>query len=188
MSGDLHLFFTDGVYLGSRMEHLFVVIAGQYLFLPVILGFLVAWIRSPRDCKPRFFLSVLVAAAVAYGLSLVAAQIHYDTRPFVAQHLAPLFPHAPDNGFPSDHALFTMTLAAITFFFDKRVSVLMLVFTALVGVGRVMALVHSPEDILAGWALGVVGAVVGYYTIRALWPRVGHRAPHRPPRESRYTV
>jgi undecaprenyl-diphosphatase len=166
----------------ENMKHVFVVVAGQYLFLLVILGLLVAWIRSPKDSKLRFFVSVLVVGAIAYCLSLLAAHLHHDTRPFVARHLAPLIPHGADNGFPSDHALLTMTLTAITFFFSKRTATLMFLVTILVAVARIAALIHSPQDIAGAWILGIVGAVVGYYGVRAAWPRISAIATRAFPR------
>ena len=158
------------------MEHLFVVVAGQYLFLLVILGVVVALLRAPRGAKARFLVSVLVAGAVAYCLSLLAAHLHYDTRPFVARHVTPLIPHDADNGFPSDHALLTMTLTAITCFFSRRTAAFMFIVTVLVAVARVIALIHSPQDITGAWILGIAGAVIGYYGVRAAWPRMAKAA------------
>jgi undecaprenyl-diphosphatase len=86
----------------------------------------------------------------------------------VSEHVKPLISHAANNGFPSDHALFTMTITAITYYFSKKTAAVMLVLTIIIGVARVLALVHSPLDIGAGWVIGVIGAVAGYYGMLAI--------------------
>lgn len=154
------------------MKHLFVVVAGEYLFILVIAGLIFAWIRARRETKLRFLLSAAVAGALAYGLSLLAAHMYFDPRPFVVRGVAPLIAHAADNGFPSDHALLTMTLSATTVFFNRKTAALMALVTVLVGVARVMALVHTPQDIAGAWVLGIVASVLGYYVVRALWPQI----------------
>ena len=96
----------------------------------------------------------------------LAGHLYYDPRPFVTEHVKPLIPHGPDNGFPSDHALFTMTLTVITYFFNKKIASVMLILTIAVGAARVLAKAHSPLDIGSGWVLGIIGAVCGFYLMR----------------------
>lgn len=160
------------------MKDMFIQISGSYLFIFVIFGLIVALVLSKREVRLRFLLSILVAGVIAYCTSIIASHIHQDVRPFVLQHITPLIGHTAENGFPSDHALLTMTLTVITFFFDRRIAGLMLIATILVGVARVMALVHSPVDIAAGWLIGAVGATAAFYAVRAAWPQV-MRALHR---------
>ncbi|MGH7236917.1 MAG: phosphatase PAP2 family protein, partial [Candidatus Saccharimonadales bacterium] len=99
-------------------------------------------------------------------LSRIGGHFYVDQRPFAAEHIKPLFAHAADNGFPSDHALLTMTLTAITYFFSKKIASIMLVLTIIIGVARVLARVHSTLDIAGGWVFGIVGALAGYYLMR----------------------
>lgn len=137
----------------------------QYLIVAVVAGVALAWFVAPKANRWRFTLSVVAAGVIALVLSKIASRLYYDPRPFVTQHVQPLFYHAPDNGFPSDHSLLAMALTAIVYFFNKRLAVVMLIPTVLIGVARVLAKVHSPLDIGAAWVLGVVGAVVGYYLV-----------------------
>ncbi|MHB1865012.1 MAG: phosphatase PAP2 family protein [Candidatus Saccharimonadales bacterium] len=137
----------------------------QYLYLVVILTIFIAWLREKRNLKLKFLVAVIIAGAIAFVLSRIASKLYYDPRPFVSQHVKPLFPHVPDNGFPSDHALLTGTLTAITYFFNKKVASIMLVLTIIIGVARVLAKVHSPLDIAAGWIFGIIGAVISYYLV-----------------------
>src|SRR5665213_285558 len=140
-----------------------IIFCASYLYLFVIVGIGIAWLRTTKNLKVQFIIATVIAGAVAFILSRIASKLYYDPRPFVTEHIKPLIYHAADNGFPSDHALITGTLTAITYFYNKKVASAMLVLTIVIGVARVMAKVHSPLDIGAGWIFGIIGAIVGYY-------------------------
>ena len=143
-----------------------IVFCAKNLYLLVILAIAVAWLRSSKNTKMQFLTATLVAGAIALILSRIAGKLYYDPRPFVTEHAKPLIAHTADNGFPSDHALLTGTLTAITYFYDKKIANIMLVLTIIIGVARVLAKVHSPLDIAGAWVLGVIGAATGYYIVR----------------------
>ena len=137
----------------------------QYVIVAVIAGVVVAWYKAPKDNRWRFTLSVAVAGVIALVLARLASKMYYDPRPFVTQHVQPLFYHAPNNGFPSDHSLLAMALTATVYFFNKKLAWIMLALTAFIGVARVLAKVHSPIDIVGAWLIGIIGAVAGYYLV-----------------------
>lgn len=137
----------------------------------VIVGLVVVWLRSAREIKLRFTMATIVAGLLALAMSRIAAKLYFDPRPFVTEHVKPLIAHAADNGFPSDHALLTMTLTAITYFFSRKTAAVLCIFTVAVGLARILARVHSPLDISAGWVIGAIGAVAGYYLTRWAFDR-----------------
>lgn len=157
-----------------------IIFCAQYLLYFVVLGLIVAWFLLGREDKKRFIISTLIACIVAYGIAKLASHLYFDPRPFVSEHIKPLIKHAADNGFPSDHALFTMTLTAATFFFSRKVASVMLVMTVLVGVARILAHVHSPLQIIAGWVFGIIGAVVGYYLMQLIFRTYGTKQTAEP--------
>ena len=157
------------------MDNLIIFCAKDVIVL-VVLGWLLAMWRIRKDLRLQFLIATLLASIFAVVLSRIASKLYYDPRPFVSQHIKPLIDHAADNGFPSDHALFTMTLTAVTYFYSRKLAGLMLVGTILVGVARVLAHVHSPLDIAMGWLIGCVSAALGFYVARWALLRYGSRA------------
>lgn len=145
-----------------------IVFCAQYLFILVILLEILAVIRLGKgvDSKVKFLVAIILAGVIAFILSRISSQLYYDPRPFVREHVKPLFPHAPDNGFPSDHALLTGTLTAIAYFYNRKYANLMLIPTLIIGVARVLAKVHSPLDIGGGWVFGIIGSFAAYYLVR----------------------
>ena len=148
-----------------------IIFCASYLYLFVIVGIGIAWLRTTKNLKVQFIVASIIAGAIAFMLSRIASKLYYDPRPFVTEHVKPLIAHANDNGFPSDHALLTMTLTAITYFYNKKIALAMLLLTVIVGVARILAKIHSPLDIGAGWLFGIVGAVAGYYLTLWLFKR-----------------
>lgn len=146
-----------------------IIFTAQYLILAVAAGVTVAWFLAPKVNQLRFALSVVAAGVIALVLSRIASRLYYDPRPFVTENVKPLFDHAADNGFPSDHSLLAMALTASTYFFNKRLAGIMLVLTVLIGVARVLAKVHSPIDIGGAWIIGVIGAAASFYLVKYFW-------------------
>jgi len=160
--------------------HELIILSAKYLFLFVIAGIGVTWLLVPKDQKLKAALSIIAAGVIAVVLSRIASKLYYDPRPFVTEHVKPLIAHANDNGFPSDHALLTMTLTAIAYFYNKKIALAMLLLTVIVGVARILAKIHSPLDIGAGWLFGIIGAVAGYYIVHYFWTRPQSKA--QPPK------
>ena len=146
-----------------------IIFCAKYLIVLVGVLWVAAWYLAPRNSKMRFILATVLAGIIALILSRIAGKLYFDPRPFVREHVTPLISHAPDNGFPSDHALLTMTLTAVTYFFSKKIAYGMLAATILVGVARVLAKVHSPIDIAGAWVLGVIGAIAGFCAANWAW-------------------
>jgi undecaprenyl-diphosphatase len=67
-----------------------------------------------------------------------------------------------DNpGFPSDHALFVTTIALAVWFETRRkaISLILAILVVAVCAGRVLALVHTPLDVIAGVAVACIGSL-----------------------------
>jgi undecaprenyl-diphosphatase len=134
----------------------------KYLFIIVVLIFVYAWLMANRKYKIRMGIAVVLAGIVAGILDKIAGKLYYDPRPFVTHHVNPLIAHTADNGFPSEHTIFTFTIAAVLYFYRPKLSYLAFGLALLVGIGRVAAHVHSPIDIIGGIAIGLVSGWAGY--------------------------
>jgi undecaprenyl-diphosphatase len=100
----------------------------------------------------------------------------------VTHHLVPLIPHAPDNGFPSDHALLTAFLGFTILIYSRALGAVLLVIALLVGAARVAAHIHNPQDIVASFVIAAFSVALTEFIFRQ-WDRrhdrhgaSGHRA------------
>ena len=64
-------------------------------------------------------------------------------------------------GFPSDHILFCAAITCAVWFETKQkiLTIILVGLTISVGIGRVLALVHTPIDIIGGIIIALIGAL-----------------------------
>ena len=123
-----------------------------------------------------------LATPIALGCGAILAALVTRARPFASTDTIHRFiAHAADNGFPSDHATASFAIATAIFLTHRRVGGVLLAAAVVLGVCRVATGIHWPTDILAGAAVGVLGALVA----ARLWTRL---APHVEPRLERVTA
>jgi len=154
------------------VDTLIVVTAKYALFLSLVISAYV-WLRLPRQQKWEFIVCALLGGAIAFALLKLGGALYSDQRPFVTEHIAPLFLHAPDNGFPSDHTLASMFLAVCVLFYSRRWGVALITISLLLGASRIAAHVHRPIDILGAIAMAVAAALLARPAARWLtrrWP------------------
>lgn len=129
------------------MLNFIIIFCAKYLYFFVIGIYIIYIIRLPKDEQKSLILLTVIALPVIFVVSRIPALLYFDPRPFVAGHFAPLIPHAPDNGFPSDHVLLTSSIASVVYYHNKKVSALLWLLTLLVGAARVLAGIHHWVDI-----------------------------------------
>jgi undecaprenyl-diphosphatase len=143
------------------MDTLFIF-GAQYVFiLSLIIGFF-HFIRSDKNTRKHIFLIALIVLPLAFISAKTANYFFINPRPFVVGGFEPLIPHAPDNGFPSDHTLLLSALAAIWTFVDRRTALVLWGITLFVGISRVYAGVHHVLDIVASILISIVCAYLAY--------------------------
>lgn len=138
------------------------------LVVPIVLiASYALWFKIPTDAKFQAYCRILLAGLTAYFVAKLLATIYQPTleRPFEALGVDPGASFLPNPGFPSDHALFTAFLTLAVWFEtrQKLLSFILLGLTGLVCLGRVLALVHTPLDVIAGVLIASVG-ILWYLT------------------------
>jgi undecaprenyl-diphosphatase len=133
--------------------------------------------------RPRILSASVLAVAAAGGavtIAAVLARIVNRPRPFVSHpQIHAFLAHAPDPGFPSDHATAAFAIAAVLLLRLGRWALPVLVAAAALAVSRVLVGVHYPDDVLAGALLGTAAAaLVCVLAARVRWPLPG--PPRRP--------
>ena len=126
------------------MNRLISLIAQYAVFVSIAIA-IVVWLRLPRQQKWEFAVTGVIGGVIALALLKLGSALYYDPRPFVSQHIAPLFPHAADNGFPSDHTLLAMFLAMCVLFYSSRWGVVLVAVAAAIGVDSRRRTCASPD-------------------------------------------
>src|SRR5438309_7470491 len=103
----LHQWASSANWLSSL-----VILLAQAGAFGLPLALVVAWFveTEASDRRRQAVVVGCVAAVVGLGLGLVLEGVVHRPRPFVELGLTPLFPHADDSSFPSDHTLISVAL------------------------------------------------------------------------------
>jgi undecaprenyl-diphosphatase len=167
---------------GLEDSLLFYVEASEALFIAT----LAVVFFCAHGVKHLAWRRATVAAVLSAGLGLAIAKVISElvdrARPLVADpHGVHLFAaHAPDPGFPSDHATAAFAIAVAILLRKRGWGIFALVAATVLALGRVALGVHFPTDVLAGAAVGAASALVLWWAplqvrIDALADALGRR-------------
>ena len=148
------------------MFDLLFIFGAKYLF---IFSFLIAgiyFLKQSWPIKKKIIILGIISIVLIYSTALVAGHLYNDPRPFVVDHFTPLIPHAPDNGFPSDHVLMVSAIAAIILFFSRRIGVILWLITILVALSRVYVGVHHLVDVIGSMLISLVVTSIVYIILK----------------------
>ena len=137
------------------------IFGAKYLIYVLLLVTGVWYLLLKDRAKQKDILIFAIATLpLAFLVSLLAAKLYLDPRPFVTGHFTPLIAHGTDNGFPSDHTLLSAVVASIVWRYDRRVGYPLFVLTLVVGLSRMYVGVHHLVDILGSIFIAIMSAVI----------------------------
>jgi undecaprenyl-diphosphatase len=147
------------------MINILAIFGAKYLVFFIVLIGGIFFLVQPRWIQKKLFIYAVIALPIIFIIAKLASLIYYDPRPFVVGNFIPLIPHAPDNGFPSDHTLFGTALTVVIFPFNKRIGIILFILAILVGVARVYLQIHHTIDILGSGIISIVVGLSLYYFV-----------------------
>ncbi len=132
--------------------------------IPVILIAAYALVfKIPKGHRWEAYCRILLAGLTAYLLAKFIATIYQPStlRPFQELGINPGAFYLNNPGFPSDHALFVTAIACAVWFEtrQKKLSIVLAILVILICIGRVVANVHTPLDVIGGVSIALVGAL-----------------------------
>jgi undecaprenyl-diphosphatase len=158
----------------SGLSSVVVLLAERGIFL-LPLAMLVVWFL-PRHTEQerRAILAGCLAAVIAIAVGLVLERVLSRPRPFVELGLAPLFAHAADSSFPSDHTLVGFAFVGVLAWRAPRIGIWLALWSLAIGFARVAAGVHYPSDIIGSAGLGFLIDVPTWRVVSTMSrPRAG---------------
>lgn len=150
------------------MDFIIRLIADYLVVVIVAIGAFSMLVLVRKD-RYQQYARALMAGLTAYVVGRLFSLLYVQTdRPFVTEGVEPKAAYLNNPGFPSDHALFVTTIALVVWGVTRRskLSLTLAVFAILVCIGRVVALVHSPVDVIGGVAAAVIGVGLWYPLFR----------------------
>ena len=127
--------------------NLIIIFIAKYLVFVAAAIAVFYFLKQPRQKQKEMLIFAVILLPLSYVAAKIISRFYFDPRPFVQGNFTPLLPHAADNGFPSDHTLLGAAIAFAVFRFNRKLGLLLLYLTVLVGAARVLAGVHHATDI-----------------------------------------
>lgn len=154
------------------MHTLIIVVAQYFIVLAVLVIPIVFFQLKEKQARYIFILSVVAGGLLALLLAHVAGGLFYNPRPFVVGKFVPLIAHSNTNGFPSDHTLLSAFIGwTLLLNFSKKYSAIVLGIAFFVGSARVLAGVHHPIDIIGGFVISFIAAIITKFIIEIIVKR-----------------
>jgi undecaprenyl-diphosphatase len=145
----------------SWLTPVVIVVTAAFIFLCPI-WFVVMGVLE-RRLRPG------VAALLGLGLTQWASRevgkLVYQPRPFVVMHFTPLYPHPPNNSFPSTLTAFAAVAGVIGVLAWRRRGLVLVLGTGVIAVGCVYVGVHYVSDVIVGAAIGAACATVTWWVV-----------------------
>lgn len=162
MDLELQIFNTLRNLAGqSALLDWLIVFLGSYSVYFLVLGFILL-IFFKKDWRSRLYYSSFASLSVIVSMSLAKIIQFFlgRPRPFAVLNFDPLISHAATPALPSGHAAFFFALAFSVFLISKKWGWVYLSAAVLMGVARVVAGVHWPLDIAAGFLVAALSFFV----------------------------
>ena len=124
----------------------------------------IAFLMAQRWRKwPIVLPTVVMAGLTSLLVGKVLSLLYQPSveRPFITLGQQAGAAYINNPGFPSDHMLLGTVIVLIVWFMTpyRKVAILLTVLLLLMGAARVLALVHTPLDIVGGLLAGLSGGI-----------------------------
>lgn len=145
------------------MDKITPFLADGLVFIIVAISIYILIVKVPNNQKYMVYGRMLVAGLTSYLVAKIMSIAYQPTslRPFEIMNVEPGASYLDNPGFPSDHALFVWVIVFAVFYASRNRYLAggLALLAIMVCIGRVIALVHAPIDVLGGTLAAVIGAM-----------------------------
>lgn len=146
------------------LQDVLIKVVADYLVIPIILTGGIILLFVPAKQRYLVWARAVLTGLVALLFAKIISLLYQGERPFETLGVDPGAAFLPNPGFPSDHALlvFTVTVVVWAVTKNKILSGALLAASIAVASGRVLALVHTPLDVVGGAFCAILAALCIY--------------------------
>lgn len=163
MNETLFRLINDLAGRGGIIDGLGIFLADGFAVVIVFLAvfFITRSFVAPDKWK-ILLLAALAAVVARLGIVEPIRHIYFNPRPFAElDGVVQLLGYdAATSSFPSGHAAFFFAIAAIIWFYNRRAGYVFFALALVNSLARIFVGIHWPLDIIAGFTVGVLVAVL----------------------------
>ncbi|MBU3677997.1 MAG: phosphatase PAP2 family protein [Candidatus Kapabacteria bacterium] len=188
ISWDIQTFLLINEHLSNGLfDMVMPIVTTTKYWLPIFvasLGLMVLRGYRARDadgrrlivCTAMLVLSVAMADQLSHRLLKETIQ---RPRPYLVLSEVHQLVGSGGGSFPSNHAMNSAIIAMILSAFFPRLRTWWWSYAVLIGFSRVYCGVHYPSDVLGGYVIGILWALLMIHGVRRQWPQLPIGPPPR---------
>ncbi|MBO5293184.1 MAG: phosphatase PAP2 family protein [Lachnospiraceae bacterium] len=142
------------------LDHLMTLVSalGDHGILWVAIALLLLFSKKTRRCGILMAVSMLICLILGNG---ILKNTIYRARPCWVDDTVQMLVNIPtDYSFPSGHTMHGFAAATVIWLHDRRAGAAALVLAAVIAFSRLYLFVHYPTDVLAGFCIGTLTAIL----------------------------
>lgn len=121
------------------------------------VGIVCLVVKKYRKMGFEVLLSMLFTYIIG---NLILKNLFARQRPCVEYADLLIIPYPSEYSFPSGHSMNAMTAATAIFLCNKKLGIAAIILAVLIGFSRLYHFVHFPTDVLGGFLVGFVVAII----------------------------
>lgn len=164
MNEAIFKFFNNFAFQNSIFDAIIIFLSDKFGLLLIFILIIWAFTHKHKEENIRNISVIFLSGLFAWFIAKIIKYFYFSPRPFeVLNSVNVLFEHGGNDSLPSGHAVFYSSIATSFYFYHKYLAIIYIIGALLIGASRIIAGIHWPLDILAGYALG---GIVGYFAYR----------------------
>lgn len=167
MTAEQYKKMLDDVKRSPRMAR-GILIAGKGIVWLTFVAYAILLAALCYRHEYRGLYESILVPAVSFFCVSIFRKLYKSQRPYEVFGVEPLIPkETKGKSFPSRHVFSAFMIGMTIAPWNAPAGCLILLLGTLLAITRVLGGVHFPRDVIAGAALGILCAVLGYYVIGA---------------------
>lgn len=136
----------------------YITILGNFGFIWIAIAIILIFYKKTRKISLFILLALLFGSVLG---NVILKSIFMRSRPFVQNDFINLYINKPEGySFPSGHTLSSFIASTLLYNYNKYYGRYFLLLAFLIGISRVILMVHYPSDVLAGAILGFIIGII----------------------------
>lgn len=136
----------------------YITILGNFGFIWIAIAIILIFYKKTRKISLFILLALLFGSVLG---NVILKSIFMRSRPFVQNDFINLYINKPKGySFPSGHTLSSFIASTLLYNYNKHYGRYFLLLAFLIGISRVILMVHYPSDVLAGAILGFIIGII----------------------------
>lgn len=169
----IFLFLNSFAGVSDVFDEIILFLANGAGLALVVMVVLVVFFRELGWRALRANVLIFIPAITTAVYAKILKHLFFEARPFLVLDTTKLmFEHGGYDSFPSAHSAIYFALAVSTYLYSRKLGVIVLVFALLIGTSRVVAGVHWPSDILAGFLVGGLASYATHFFVKKLFAKI----------------